>query len=280
MKYLNIVLSIIILSVFASCGSHKRTTSQKIIDQRQPNKVVKKTVTPVKLQKIDEADVIHADLMRRKPNLNENTLAYIDEYNDIAILEMIAYKIPASITLAQGILESNSGKSRLSVKGNNHFGIKCHTWDGKRMYHDDDARQECFRKYEHPLTSFRDHSLFLFDRKRYAGLFELRKKDYKGWSKGLRKAGYATDPKYPAKLITLIETYELDKYDDFDESFLYNGKVIKKTKDDVTSKYIIVSKGDTLYSLAKNNNLTVDKLKWLNGLKNNELAVGQKIFVE
>ena len=168
MKYLNIVLSIIILSVFASCGSHKRTTSQKIIDQRQPNKVVKKTVTPVKLQKIDEADVIHADLMRRKPNLNENTLAYIDEYNDIAILEMIAYKIPASITLAQGILESNSGKSRLSVKGNNHFGIKCHTWDGKRMYHDDDARQECFRKYEHPLTSFRDHSLFLFDRKRYA----------------------------------------------------------------------------------------------------------------
>ena len=280
MKYLNIVLSIIILSVFASCGSHKRTTSQKIIDQRQPNKVVKKTVTPVKLQKIDEADVIHADLMRRKPNLNENTLAYIDEYNDIAILEMIAYKIPASITLAQGILESNSGKSRLSVKGNNHFGIKCHTWDGKRMYHDDDARQECFRKYEHPLTSFRDHSLFLFDRKRYAGLFELRKKDYKGWSKGLRKAGYATDPKYPAKLITLIETYELDKYDDFDESFLYNGKVIKKTKDDVTSKYIIVSKGDTLYSLAKNNNLTVDKLKWLNGLKNNELAVGHKIFVE
>ncbi|WP_117879356.1 glucosaminidase domain-containing protein [Aureibaculum luteum] len=280
MKYLKIVLSIIILSVFASCGSHKRTTSQKIIDQRQPNKVVKKTVTPVKLQKIDEADVIHADLMRRKPNLNENTLAYIDEYNDIAILEMIAYKIPASITLAQGILESNSGKSRLSVKGNNHFGIKCHTWDGKRMYHDDDSRQECFRKYEHPLTSFRDHSLFLFDRKRYAGLFELRKKDYKGWSKGLRKAGYATDPKYPAKLITLIETYELDKYDDFDESYLYNGKVIKKTKDDVTSKYIIVSKGDTLYSLAKNNNLTVDKLKWLNGLKNNELSVGQKIFVE
>ncbi|MBJ2175081.1 glucosaminidase domain-containing protein [Aureibaculum sp. A20] len=280
MKYLNIVLSIIILSVFASCGSHKRTTSQKIIDQRQQNKVVKKTVTPVKLQKIDEADVIHADLLRRKPNLNENTMAYIDEYNDIAILEMIAYKIPASITLAQGILESNSGKSRLSVKGNNHFGIKCHTWDGKRMYHDDDARQECFRKYEHPLTSFRDHSLFLFDRKRYAGLFELRKKDYKGWSKGLRKAGYATDPRYPAKLITLIETYELDKYDDFDESYLYNGKVIKKTKDDVTSKYIIVSKGDTLYSLAKNNNLTVDKLKWLNGLKNNELSVGQKIFVE
>lgn len=281
MRSIKVLLSIAVLSFLASCGSHKRTSSQKIIAQRQTKKVVKRTPTPVKIQKIDEADVIHADLLKRKPNLNENTLAYIDEYNDIAILEMIAYKIPASITLAQGILESNSGRSRLSVKGNNHFGIKCHSsWTGKRMYHDDDARQECFRKYEHPLTSFRDHSLFLFDRKRYAGLFELRKKDYKGWSKGLKKAGYATDPKYPAKLITLIETYDLDKYDNFDESFLYAGKVMKKTQDNAESKYVIVAKGDTLYSLAKNNNLSVFRLKWLNGLKNNDLSIGQKIYIE
>ena len=281
MRSIKLLLSITVLSFLVSCGSHKRTSSQKIIDQRQTKKVVKRTPTPVKIQKIDEADVIHADLIRRKPNLNENTMAYIDEYNDIAILEMIAYKIPASITLAQGILESNSGRSRLSVKGNNHFGIKCHSsWTGKRMYHDDDARQECFRKYEHPLTSFRDHSLFLFDRKRYAGLFELRKKDYKGWSKGLKRAGYATDSRYPAKLITLIETYDLDKYDDFDESFLYAGKVMKKTEDNAKSKYVIVGKGDTLYSLAKNNNLTIFKLKWLNGLKNNDLSVGQKIYIE
>ena len=283
MKYLKLFISICIISFLVSCGSHKRT-SQKYPTKAPTTprtKVAKKTPTPVKIQKIDEADVIHANLIRKKPNLNKNTLAYINEYNDIAILEMIAYKIPASITLAQGILESNSGRSRLSVKGNNHFGIKCHSsWTGKRMYHDDDARQECFRKYEHPLTSFRDHSLFLYGRKRYAALFDLKKTNYKGWSKGLKKAGYATDPKYPKKLITLIETYELDKYDDFDESYLYNGKVIKKTESNSNAKYIIVAKGDTLYSLAKNNNLTVDKLKWLNGLKNNELSIGQKIYVE
>ncbi|RPE00091.1 LysM peptidoglycan-binding domain-containing protein [Aureibaculum marinum] len=274
MRYLKIFLSIGIIGLLASCGSHKKTSSYNT-----QTKVIKRTPTPVKIQKIDEADIIHEDLVRRKPHLNKTTLDYIDEYNDIAILEMISYKIPASITLAQGILESNSGRSRLSVRANNHFGIKCHSsWDGGRIYHDDDARQECFRKYEHPLTSYRDHSLFLFDRKRYANLFNLRKTDYKGWAKGLRKAGYATDPKYPSKLITLIETYELDKYDKFDESFLYNGKVIAKTKN--KAKYIIVAKGDTLYSLAKDYDLTVDRLKWLNGLKNNDLSIGQKIYIE
>lgn len=268
------------MSFLASCGAHKQTAAEKIIAQRQAKKEVKKEPTPVKIQKVNEADAIHADLLRRKPNLNENILAYIDEYNDIAVLEMIAYKIPASITLAQGILESNSGRSRLSVKGNNHFGIKCHTWDGERIYHDDDARQECFRKYDHPLTSFRDHSLFLFGRKRYASLFDLKKKDYKGWAKGLRKAGYATDRRYPAKLITLIETYDLDKYDHFEDEFSYAGKVSEKKDIKPKSKYILVSKGDTLYSLARNNRLTVDKLKWLNGLKSNNLTVGQKIYLE
>ncbi len=280
MKYLKIALIIIALSSLVSCRSHKNVSSERS-KSRTSTKVVRRTPTPVKVQKIEQADVIHASLVRRKPNLNKNTLAYIGEYNDIAVLEMIGYKIPASITLAQGILESNSGKSRLSVRGNNHFGVKCHSsWTGERMYHDDDARQECFRKYDHPLSSFRDHSLFLFDRKRYAGLFELRKKDYKGWAKGLKKAGYATDPKYPKKLIELIETYELHKYDDFDESFLYGGKVMKKEMVSTRDKYVIVAKGDTLYSLAKKNNLTIDKLKWLNGLKNNDLSLGQKLYIE
>ncbi len=195
---------------------------------------------------------------------------------------MLSYEIPASITLAQGILESHSGRSRLSVRGNNHFGIKCHkSWKGKRLYHDDDAKQECFRKYEHPLTSFRDHSLFLYGRDRYAGLFILKKKDYKGWAKGLKKAGYATDPKYPKKLIALIEDYELYKYDDFDDDFRYSGKVVKKSNDRLyKNSYVIVAKGDTLYSIAKSNNITVERLKWANGLKSNELSIGQKLYVK
>ncbi|MCF6347423.1 MAG: glucosaminidase domain-containing protein [Flavobacteriaceae bacterium] len=281
MKYLKIIISVLTISLFVSCGSHKKTTTRKTSSTNIP-KVVKRTPTPIKVQKIEAADVVLNDLKRRKPNLNKSALAYIEEYNDIAILEMISYKIPASITLAQGILESQSGKSRLAVRGNNHFGIKCHkSWKGKRLYHDDDAKQECFRKYDHPLTSFRDHSLFLYDRKRYAALFELRKKDYKGWAKGLKKAGYATDPKYPKKLIALIEIYELYKYDDFENDFHYGGKVVKKSNDRAyKNSYVIVAKGDTLFSIAKSNNITVKRLKWANGLKSNELSIGQKLYVK
>src|SRR5690606_7680630 len=129
--------------------------------------------------------------------------------------EMREFGIPASITLAQGILESGSGRGELTLKTNNHFGIKCHTgWEGGMEYHDDDEKGECFRKYNDPYTSYRDHSLFLTSRSRYAPLFDLRTDDYKGWAKGLRKAGYATDPRYPQKLIGLIERYELYRYDD------------------------------------------------------------------
>jgi len=281
MKYLKIIIVLFSVSIFTSCGSHKRTTNRKS-PSTNTTKVVKRTPTPVKVERIEAADVILIDLKSRKPNLNKNTLSYIEEYNDIAILEMISYKIPASITLAQGILESHSGRSRLSVRGNNHFGIKCHkSWKGKRLYHDDDAKQECFRKYEHPLTSFRDHSLFLYGRDRYAALFNLRKKNYQGWAKGLKKAGYATDPKYPKKLITLIEDYELYKYDDFGDDFRYSGKVVKKNNDRAyKNSYIIVAKGDTLYSIAKSNNISVERLKWANGLKSNELSIGQKLYVK
>ncbi len=138
---------------------------------------------------------------------------YIEKYASIAVEEMYRSGVPASITLAQGILESNSGMSELAVKGNNHFGIKCHNWDGKKMYHDDDRKGECFRVYKTADESFRDHSDFLRYRDRYKFLFDLNPTDYKGWANGLKKAGYATDPAYPKKLIKLIEDYDLDQYD-------------------------------------------------------------------
>ena len=139
---------------------------------------------------------------------------YIEKFKDIAMREMREYGIPASITLAQGILESGDGNSRLASKGNNHFGIKCHgSWQGKKMYHDDDAKGECFRVYKDAEQSYRDHSLFLANRSRYAFLFELEPDDYKGWAKGLKKAGYATNPKYAPLLIKIIEENQLYIYD-------------------------------------------------------------------
>lgn len=141
-------------------------------------------------------------------------LDYIDKYSDLAIKEMKRTGVPASITLAQGILESNAGQSVLATKGNNHFGIKCHNdWRGKTMKMDDNAPKECFRVYPNAEASFRDHSDFLRSRDRYKSLFELKQTDYKGWARGLKKAGYATDPGYAEKLITLIEDYELYRFD-------------------------------------------------------------------
>jgi LysM repeat protein len=143
-----------------------------------------------------------------------STLEYIDSFKQSAIKEMHESKVPASITLAQGILESSSGNSRLAKNGNNHFGIKCKkTWTGSVIFEDDDALHECFRAYNNAFESYRDHSIFLKSNNRYAFLFELKPKDYKGWAHGLRKAGYATNKKYGHMLIGLIERYELFKYD-------------------------------------------------------------------
>ena len=139
---------------------------------------------------------------------------YISQYAELAVKEMYRSGVPASITLAQGLLESGNGKSTLAVKGNNHFGIKCHKgWTGKSMRHDDDKKNECFRVYDSPEESFRDHSDFLRYRDRYSFLFDFRITDYKSWAHGLKKAGYATDPSYPQKLIRIIEEYDLHKYD-------------------------------------------------------------------
>jgi len=140
---------------------------------------------------------------------------YIKKFAPAAVKNMRFYKIPASITLAQGVLESGYGEGTLAKKANNHFGIKCHKgWKGKSIRHDDDEEDECFRSYKNPLKSYRDHSLFLVDRDRYSGLFKLKRKDYKGWAKGLKAAGYATDPKYAEKLISLIERFNLTRFDE------------------------------------------------------------------
>lgn len=156
---------------------------------------------------------------------------YIETYADVAVQEMYRSGVPASITLAQGMLESGNGRSTLAVKANNHFGIKCHNgWKGGRVYHDDDAKGECFRKYDHAYESYRDHSDFLRYRDRYKFLFDLKSTDYKGWAYGLKKAGYATDPGYATKLIKLIEEYKLYEYDTRTASFGAAGESSGKKK--------------------------------------------------
>lgn len=199
---------------------------------------------------------------------DEKVQNYLRIYGPIAQDEMKKFKIPASITLAQGLLESGFGEGRLAVEANNHFGIKCHKeWDGKRIYHDDDEKGECFRVYKDPALSYRDHSLFLTQRSRYAFLFGYGKKDFKAWAKGLKKAGYATDPKYPEKLIRLIERFNLDYFDD-------------RTKE-TRSSYLayVVKKGDTLYSIARKLNIKINELKELNRLKDNTIHLGQELVL-
>ena len=163
------------------------------------------------------APALHADGPAKSPQQT-----YVEHYATLAVEEMYRSGVPASITLAQGLLESRYGLSDLAVNGNNHFGIKCHNnWDGGKMYHDDDHKGECFRVYKSPEESFRDHSDFLRYRDRYKFLFDLEPTDYKGWAHGLKKAGYATDPAYPQKLIKLIEDYGLYEYDTKSASWAY-----------------------------------------------------------
>lgn len=255
-----IIVFLLVCFMAFSCGSKKRIVTKK--DKSTP-----------KTKKV----VIHPKTITKAPSVPENSNLsavdiYILKYNAIAMGEMRASKIPASITLAQGILESGSGKGRLSVEANNHFGIKCHGWTGKKIYHDDDASQECFRKYDCAQSSFEDHSEFLTGRSRYAKLFKLKPDDYKGWAKGLRAAGYATDRKYPEKLISLIERYNLDKYDDI---ILGSKPVIG-----IAEVNHVVVKGDTLYSLSRQYNTTVDALKRLNQLNSNEISLGQRLIIK
>lgn len=206
-----------------------------------------------------------------------DTQDYIETFAEIAQYEMRAYGIPASITLAQGILESGSGRGELTLKTNNHFGIKCHTgWQGEFDFHDDDAKGECFRKYNHPMYSFRDHSIFLSTRSRYAFLFNYKRDDYKKWAHGLRQAGYATDRKYPQKLISIIESYDLHKYD---KAVVENGlSTVREPKQYEVFTHE-VRKGDTLYGISKRYDISVDELRRLNNLNDNIISIGQLLNI-
>ena len=214
---------------------------------------------------------------------------YVAKFKNVAMDNMRTYGIPASIVLAQGILESGAGRGDLAVNANNHFGIKCHEdWTGETIKHDDDAAQECFRKYDNVSESFKDHSLFLTTRGRYSNLFTLPKGDYKGWARGLRTAGYATDPKYPNKLISYIERYKLNQYDDQvlgNETILLEkqltGKIPMAIITNTTPEVSLyqVQKGDTLFSICKKFNLGINELKEKNNLVANTLSVGQKLKI-
>ncbi len=245
-------------------------------------------------------------LLAQITNYDQTIRQYIGKYKDIAIMEMMVYRIPASITLAQGILESNAGTSPLATQANNHFGIKCHKeWQGKTYTKDDETKHECFRKYENPNESFRDHSFFLTQRDRYKSLFDLDICDYKGWAYGLKAAGYATNPYYPEELIKSIETYELFRYDVVDYSLAFkdslrnsadtlslnnrlvqievvrDGPGYRKILTNNGLNYIIAHKDDNVESLAREFGLSIRQLSGYNDLKKGTpLVPGQMVYLE
>ncbi|WP_034259426.1 glucosaminidase domain-containing protein [Altibacter lentus] len=275
MLYRILTILCITLLLATGCKSKKRVTETRK-KPRTERIVVERKTTEKTTSSLEETPKTEIIVPKKDASYAEIVSAYIASYSTIAMEEMLQYGIPASITLAQGILESGAGRGELTSKANNHFGIKCHKeWTGDRVYHDDDELQECFRKYKDPKYSFRDHSLFLTQRSRYQDLFKLRKDDYKGWAKGLRKAGYATDPKYPEKLISIIERYDLTKFDN--EVLGTNANFLNP--DDSKIGTYAVQKGDTLYSIARRFNITVDTLKEYNGLVSDTISIGQVLYL-
>ncbi|QYA24304.1 LysM peptidoglycan-binding domain-containing protein [Gramella sp. MT6] len=269
MKIVRFVSFLMLIVFAASCGSKKKVVTRKD-DVEINNRGEENRETPAEV-----VDDVKEEMPRNSYHYRVED--YIRDYAPIAQEEMRLYKIPASITLAQGILESGAGNGELTRRANNHFGIKCHDWDGEKVYHDDDRRGECFRKYKHAKYSYRDHSLFLSGRGRYAELFELDVDDYKGWAKGLRKAGYATDRRYPDKLIDLIERYELYK---FDSDITKRPSPAFTVKPQESSETHVVKKGDTLYSISKRYNTSVEEIRRMNGLNGNTISIGQILSVK
>lgn len=215
---------------------------------------------------------------------------YFDQYKDIAIEQMLRYHIPASITLAQGVFESGAGKSELARRANNHFGIKCHNWDGRRSYHDDDESNECFRAYDSAYESYEDHSKFLVNGKRYSSLFDLKVTDYKGWARGLKAAGYATNPIYADKLIEIIQLYKLYEYD---KATSYDKFMTDRTKDHQIdgalhiikpynkNYYLIARQGDTFKSIAEEVGISYRKIaKYNERDKRDQLEEGEIIWLK
>lgn len=269
------LFAFLLVMLTASCNTAKRLFGSKDGPKKE-QKVEGRTGVVTENRTSAPAESAHSvkENMPRSA-YTDKVVYYIDTYAAIAQEEMRIYKIPASITLAQGILESGAGVGELTRKANNHFGIKCHGWKGGQVFHDDDRRQECFRKYNDAKYSFRDHSLFLTERKRYAALFQLEADDYKGWAKGLRAAGYATDRAYPAKLISLIERYQLYRYD---AEVLGNDSVAYEEKGGAVARHV-VKKGDTLYSIAKRYNTSVEQLQKNNNLSGSTISIGQTLYV-
>lgn len=222
---------------------------------------------------------------------NTRYLQYIAQYRDIAIEQMLKWKVPASITLAQGLLESAAGQSTLATRGNNHFGIKCHGWAGSTIYRDDDAKNECFRAYKSAYESFEDHSKFLATGQRYRSLFSLKQTDYKGWAKGLKAAGYATNPQYAQSLITIIENYNLSQ---FDRAKSYDKFMVQRSHDSSVSGqplhpiyifnknyYLYVRQGDTFRSIAEEIGVSYRKLARYNERdKNDRLEPGEIVWLK
>lgn len=237
--------------------------------------------------------MLHAQPAEKKNTPEE----YIALYKDDAVREMQLYRVPASITLAQGMLESDNGNSALAVYANNHFGIKCHKeWNGDTYTQDDDTKDECFRKYGSVYDSYVDHSSFLKSRPRYASLFELRLTDYKGWAKGLKSAGYATDPKYADRLIDIIERYKLYDYDKLEgvPPIAAEAKKPEGTKVVAAAelnrreiylnnnrKFIVVKSGDTFMKLAQEMDMGVWQLYKYNDMnQDSSLKAGQMLYVQ
>lgn len=216
---------------------------------------------------------------------------YIKEYKDLAIEQMKRYKIPASITLAQGLLESRAGLSDLAKRSNNHFGIKCHGWKGRKAYEDDDELQECFRAYDNVLDSYEDHSKFLSGQPRYKSLFSLSTTDYKGWAKGLKACGYATNPRYADNLINIIELYELYQYDhstDYDK-FIATHAAHQTTDEALLhpitmynkNYYIIAKAGDTWQSIGEEIGISWKKIARYNERnKKDKIIPGEIIYLK
>ena len=287
-------LFFVCIALLASCGTKKSTLTGKKVNKKEliskeeyRAQLKAKEVANAKAEAAAEAKK-EAEVLVATSTIQVTTdliQEYINNYKDIAKDNMRTHGIPASITLAQGVLESGSGMGTLSRNANNHFGIKCHKeWEGPSVRHTDDAPDECFRKYDNPAESYRDHSLFLVTRSRYSSLFDLQKHDYKGWAKGLKAAGYATDPKYADKLISLIDRYTLDQFDkevlketggSRKEVEVREKAVVKNT----STKVHVVKKGDTLYSISKKYKTTVSVLQKKNKLSGSNLSIGQKLKI-
>ena len=297
------ILLIFVLFTLIACN----VTKPVIVTKKPPLKLksevvrtIKKRVLPgsskeivtvvktVKKEAIRETEIIVST--SKTVVTNDVIVSYISKFKEIAMANMRNYGIPASIILAQGILESGAGRGDLAVSANNHFGIKCHeSWIGESVKHDDDSDQECFRKYNNPSESFKDHALFLTGRPRYSKLFGFIKGDYKAWARGLRAAGYATDPRYPEKLISYIERYKLNQYDEqvLDSNYVAKEKEMVEELT-VESRGIgssdllayVVQKGDTLYSISKKFDLKVDDLKQKNKLSDSSLSIGQRLVIK